>query len=196
MLLPVAACSAVIAAFLILRRMPPAVRERDSVIGAAALAYLSGIHWSGKVPRWLTPIVSKEFIVGALFTAGCAAPVLVRLHSTVAVSPEWPVMVSVAFFALLAWLNCVAIDAWESSEKSAIGFFAAVLCTIGLTTGVALLPMSRNASVLLWTGALSAFLLYQLDRMRPRMAPLRVRALADLVLLTPAVLLIVRVPRG
>jgi hypothetical protein len=44
--------------------------------------------------------------------------------------------------------------------------------------------------MLLLAGASSALLLAQLDRRRDRMMPLTLRALADVVLLTPLVLLV------
>lgn len=191
-LAPVAFCSAAIAAFLILRLMPLAVRERDSVIAAAALAYFSGVHSPARLPAWMAPIVSKELLVGLLFTSGCAAPVMAHLHARAAGASELTVMGGVVFFALLAWLNCAAIEAWEASGQRAIRFFAATLCAIGAIAGLALLQRYSHGGILLCTGSVSAFLLFQLDRMQHRIAPLTVRALADLVLLTPAVLLLLR----
>ena len=93
--------------------MPVDLRERNSVLAVAALAYFTGVHSAGKLPSllpaWSRRLASKEFLVGILFTAGCAAPVLSRLHSAGGAADYWPVLVAMAFFAALAWLNCRSI---------------------------------------------------------------------------------------
>lgn len=187
-LLPIAAGTATIAALLILRLMPLAVCKRDSVIAAAALAYFSGVHSPARLPEWMRPILSKEFLVGVLFTAGCVAPTMSHLHWKLATN--WPVLICVLFFALLAWLNCAAIETWESSEhRRIISSCAAALIAVGVIVALVFLRGHDHSSALLATGSLSALLLLRLDRMRHRIAPVTLRAFADLVLLTPAILL-------
>jgi hypothetical protein len=73
---PLALCSADAACMLIVRLMPAAGRERNSVFAAAALAYFSGVHAAAEPPVWLRNLVSKDLLVGVIFTAGCAAPTL------------------------------------------------------------------------------------------------------------------------
>jgi hypothetical protein len=107
-------------------------------------------------------------------------------------------------FAALAWLNCHAIENWESREAKStpsqpiqpaippnstsrtVGIPAIALATLlaffSVTSGD-----SRVAAILL-AAALSATLLALLDRFRTRLAPITLRAAADLALLTPILL--------
>jgi hypothetical protein len=187
-LFPLAACAAAIAIALIVRLMPLATREHDSLIAAAALIYFSGVHAPAQLPRWSHGIVSKELLVGILFAAGCAAPALSPLHSAAFV---WPILPAVIFLASLAWLNCAAIGVWESqSTRLRIPVSAATLTFTGFTAAVIIAPYNARISALLTCGAISALLLFLLHRMQHRLPPVTVRALVDLVLLTPAILLI------
>jgi hypothetical protein len=105
--LPLAAAAACAALWIVLSFMPLVARERNSMLAAAALVYFTRVH-AGHRPAPVFPrVFSKELLVGLLFTCGCALPALAR-------APLWPVIVAVTFFAALAWLNCRAIDRWES----------------------------------------------------------------------------------
>jgi hypothetical protein len=95
-----------------------------------------------------------------------------------------------AFFAALAWLNCSAIESWESKLGFRVGSTAVFLGLVGLTAGFSLASVAPRGSALLVAGAVSAFLLTMLDRIRGRVTPLALRSAADLVLLTPLALLI------
>jgi hypothetical protein len=185
LLIPMACVTAAIAATLVLRRMPVAVRSRDSVLAAAALIYFSGVHSSARLPRWLRRLASKEMLVGLLFTAGCAAPTLSRLHSA-----RWPVFTCLVLFVALAWVNCAAIERWESSVNETVFRRAFVLGIAGVGASVAFLFLEPRASALACSIAAGALLLCMLDRTRTRVSPLTLRAVADLVLLTPFVLVI------
>jgi hypothetical protein len=187
-LFPLATCAAAIAIALIIKLMPLAAREHDSLIAAAALIYFSGVHAPAQVPQWARRIASKELLVGILFAAGCAAPALSHLHSA---ASAWPLLPVVIFLASLAWLNCAAIDMWESqSTRIGIPASAATLTFIGFTAAVILAPYNAHISALFACGAISALLLFLLHRMQHRLHPVTLRALADLVLLTPVILLI------
>jgi hypothetical protein len=193
---PVALAAACAAAFIVFSQMPVAARERNSLLAAAALVYFAGVHSSrdrspfSAMPRpvlrtpFVFPLVSKEMLVGVLFTAACALPALSR-----AASPLWPLIIPAVFFALLAWLNCHAIESWESRgpslSHSALRKPAFGLAVTGLLASAILwVPHPRPAALLL-AGAVSGFLLALLDRRRNRLTPLALRAAADLVLLTP-----------
>jgi len=129
----------------------------------------------------------KEMLVALLFTAACALPAFSRLP---AAGPAWPLAAAVAFFALLAFLNCHAIEQWESnSNPSARSWtfpLAGLLGLLGLLLAAVQLPFHQRPAALLAAGATSALLLTLLDRLRNRLTPLALRAAADLVLLTPA----------
>jgi hypothetical protein len=181
LLIPVACVTAAITAELVARRMPVAVRSRDSLLATAALIYFSGVHSATKLPQWLRKLVSKELLVGLLFTAGCAAPTLSRPYSA-----RWPFFACLLFFVALAWLNCTAIESWESSmNQTRVFLHTFVLGVICLAASGAFVFMDARASALACSAAISALLLSLLDRTRTNISSLTLRTLADLVLLTP-----------
>jgi hypothetical protein len=190
-LIPLAACSAVVAAILIGHLMPLVIRERNSVLAAAALMYFSGVHSPSRLPACLRKAGLKELVVGILFTAGCVAPTISEMHFVaIRMKAVWPLFLCFAYFALLAWCNCRAIDKWESASADNVIFLHAGLLTIaGMAISATLAFAHPNLCALAISGTASSLLLLLLDRMRLRLSPLRLRVLADLVLLTPAVLL-------
>ncbi|HXS76032.1 MAG TPA: hypothetical protein VN753_07645 [Terracidiphilus sp.] len=187
-LIPLTALTAACSAGMIFGLMSLAARERNSLIATAALAYFSGVHAPAPIPRWARRIVSKEFLVGILFAAGCSGPTLPLLHSP---SRRWPIVLTIVFLAVLAWLNCTAIAGWES-EKHSINLpaVALLLALFGLGLAIILAPSFAPSSILLICAACSALLLLLLHRLRSRFDSLTLRALADVVLLIPAILLI------
>jgi hypothetical protein len=197
LLAPSAVAAACAAGCIIYALMPALVRERDSVLGAAALAYFTGVHSSraqpvrgffGRLFSRKPPILSKELLVGLLFTTACTLPAFSRA-AVQGSHALWPLSVGAAFFALLAWLNCHAIDRWESEpslSNSGISTPAFILAVAGLPVAYMLQP---RFAALITVGAASALLLAILDRFRSRLTPLALRVAADLVLLTPLSLL-------
>lgn len=189
-LIPLAALAAVLAAGLVLALMPMPARERGSVLAVAALAYFSRVHAEperdGREPARL-PLFPKELLVGLLFTAGCALPAWNRAQT------HTPAFVAGAgYFALLAWLNCAAIDRWESADRRAGGILsaAALLAAVGCFAGWWAAATDLRVAALLVAGAAAALLLALLDAARGRMTALDLRAAADVVLLTPLALLL------
>jgi hypothetical protein len=191
-LLPLAIASAAAAAAIVFTLMPPINRERNSILAAASLVYLTRVHTGRKQ----SPFLSKELLVGLLFTAGCALPALTRI-SAHAGAPTLillaPLLIPVGFFALLAWLNCHAIDRWEadphSAAKQRVLPFAALLALAGLLLAALLLNTQPRSAALLATGSAAALLLALLHKLHTRLTPIALRAAADLVLLTPVFLL-------
>lgn len=191
-LAPLAVVAACAAAGIVLHWMPAGARERDSVLAVASLAYFTRVHAGAMSERraglqhvllsrfLLRRIFSKELLVGVLFTAGCALPVLSPAHWTALVLP-------MAFFAALAWLNCRAIERWESGEPG-IARVAHRVAFTGIVAAAAIALAEPRSAALIVAGAMSALLLAGLDRQRQRIAPVALRALADLVLLTPVLL--------
>lgn len=178
-LAPLSVVSAFAAAWIALHWMPVGARERDSVLAAASLAYFTRVH-AGGVQR----VFSKELLVGVLFTAGCALPVWSRGEGRVLAAP-------MVYFAALAWLNCRAIERWESREGG-MARAAGWTALAGALAAAGMAFAEPRAAALLAAGASSALLLAWLDRLRDRMTAVTLRAWADLVLLTPALLLAVR----
>ena len=185
LLAPLAGSAALAAAALIAALMPPPLRERNSVLAAAALVYFSRVHLPRRAaPRF--PLISKELLVGLLFAAGCAAPTLLRLPA----AQMSALLPAALFFAALAGLNCHAIDRWEAPSPGRILPLAFALAAAGLVLAAIVLPAQPRLAALLFSGALAAALLALLDCLRSRLAPLTLRASADLVLLTPLALLL------
>ena len=178
--------------------MPIAIRERNSVLAAAALMYFSGVHSPVRIPAWLRRLVSKELLVGVIFTAGCAAPAISQMHFTAGRgSAKWPLFVCFAFFAALAWVNCRAIERWESSEKQAgVLLHAEMLTVAGAAVSAALWQTNPRAAALALAGTTSSLLLLLLDRARFSISALTLPVLADIVLLTPALMLPLGAHRG
>ena len=190
-LIPVACVTTAVTIALIVNRMPAAVRHRNSILAAAALVYFSGVHARARLPGWLRKLVSrklvtKELLVGLLFTAGSFAPAIARAQVL-----GWPFYACFAIFATLAWINCSAIETWESPRISATVRLRAVALGIAcmLASG-AFAFLNWRLSVLACSAAISALLLSLLDSKRPTLSLLTVRALADFVLLAPLLALL------
>jgi hypothetical protein len=190
-LVPLVFSAAAIAAMMIFILIPVGARRPDSVLAAAAMAYFSGVHIQRPRTSWLTPVLSKEFLVGTLFTAGCILPIFSRLRFNPGHALQLsPVFLIAVYFASLAWLNCHAIDCWESGSSSGLGFNSNLLGISGLVLAAFIGPAQPRVAALLAAGSLSALLLALLHRYRGRMTPVTLRAAADLVLLAPAFLLL------
>lgn len=188
-LLPCAGFAALMAAGLIVTRVPVSTRQEGAVVGCAALAYFSSVHLPRLRLRPLSGVFSKEFVVGILFTAGCALPSISRLSQADGDVSVWALAVVIGFFAALAWLNCSAIDCWESMRRVSIAGMGGLLGSAGLTAALLMGFAHLRGAALLLAGALSACLLAYLDHRRSRLTLLALRATADLVLLTPLILL-------
>jgi len=209
---PIAIAAAFAAAWIVFGFMPTIACERNGVLATAALAYFTGVHSRGKrlpaehkpLPTSLAPVhrtdlwrpaafLSKELLVGLLFTAACALPVIGRAV-TVPGGAHWTLFASAVFFAALAWLNCHAIERWESREKASrvsnIFAPAILLSLAGMLLAAIFSAAQPRAATLIEAGAVSAMLLALLHHLRSHLTPLALRAAADLVLLTPAILLL------
>src|SRR5579872_1242999 len=190
-LIPLAVGAALASAAIIFGVMPPTLRQRDSVLAVAAVAYFSGIHVPGARPQWFGRLRSKEFLVGVLFTAGCALPTLTRLHGLARNGVPFALALLVmSGFAALAWLNCAAIDRWEAGGESAVESPAKQLAAGAVVLALASVPILPRLSMLSAACAGSALLLALLDRRRDRLTPLALRCAADLVLLVPVFCLV------
>jgi hypothetical protein len=187
--LPLCAIAAIAAIAIILLLMPVGLRESNSVLAVAAVAYFSGVHSPHKLPTWLRPLLSKEFLVGFLFAAGCAFPSIARLNvGSNTTATKLPIYGAALFFAFVAWLNCSAIEGWESGSAADISGAGSLLCFAGILFALILVKDHSRVAELVATGSAASLLLSILDRLRSRFSPLTLRAVADLVLLTPLLL--------
>jgi hypothetical protein len=198
-LIPLCACAAAIAGWMVLTRMPPMRLRIDSVVGLATLAYLLKVHGASQGGSWIrrmtlpfsrqiSRLVPRECVVGLVFSAGCLLPVMARTEI------HWPLAASAIAFAALAWLNVGAIGSWESySEKRSRMRRPAIALACACLALAAVLALTQpgSAEVVLAAGV-SALLLAALDGMAATMEPVVLRAAADLVLLTPLLVLAAR----
>ena len=188
--LPIAIAAAVIALALILHSMPAAARTRNTILVAAALIYFTSVHSPWRPPRSEGARklrIPKELMVGVLFTLACAAPTWARTpaHRAELIAP-------ILCFTALAWLNCHAIECWESANSTPMPRslaplqLAAVLGVVTLLFALSAAALHRpRLAAFLLAGSFSALLLAILDHYRHRLTPTALRAAADLVLLTP-----------
>jgi hypothetical protein len=99
-LAPLAAAAACAAAWMVLTLMPPPARERDSVLAAASLAYFARVHSTRRQRPFLSPFLTKELLVGLLFTGGCVLPTMGALRAFHH-APLWPLFGPAVFFTAL-----------------------------------------------------------------------------------------------
>jgi hypothetical protein len=192
--LPVAILTAVAAVALDLHYMPYAARVYASFLATAALVYFAAVH-SIRLPSRIDShrfvlarfFLPKELLVAVIFTLACAGPAWVRSNTSTRLAS----LATIFAFIALAWLNCRAIDAWESTlpPRAPIFLHAILLAAVALAAAAIALRSPRTAAMF-FAASISAALLALLDRRRCRFAPTTLRAAADLALLVPAALLV------
>jgi len=196
--------------WLIVERMNPRARREDTFLFLAALLYFLLIHLPlhrlplHRMERWLP----KEMAVGILFSAATAVPAWSRLSIEGSVGSR-ALLPSVFAFAVLCWLNCVAIEAWEDFAFFIPGHnggsiranlttryagthlpvFASLLVVVAVMLGLATWANTRSLAALDFAIAASSILLALLDGQRYRISPMGLRIAADAVLLTPVLVI-------
>lgn len=199
------AIGGVILLWLVATHMGATARKEDTLLFLVAVAYFCVIHLCGpQSERWFP----KEIAVGLVFAAAVAVPAWSRLAGH-----RLSLVPIAAIFAVLCWLNCVAIEKWERpaiqaariagpshfqshfttrwaqnnlpSVSAGIVLLAAAGFVLSALHGV---PVSRT--VLYLACEISAGLFLVLDR--SRLDSVRLRIAADAALLTPLLLLLVK----
>ena len=194
---PLALTAAVAAISIVFCAMPVAARERNSALAVAALAYFTSVHSPWRLPgRKTQHRLPKELLVGILFTLACATPTLARVNWGFNLPRVLCVLLALFGYIALAWLNCYAIECWESDivpQKSSIFHLATALTAAALlAAAVAFTAHFQREAAILVAAAFAAAMLAFLDRHKLRLNPVSLRAAADLVLLAPIVLLAIR----
>lgn len=183
-------------AWLIVARMPATARREDAWIFAVAMIYFAIVHLPFIRIRF-----PRELVVAAVFACACAVPAW-----SVAGYAHTDLAVLVTLFAALCWLNCTAIHSWESHDaqqrQSRKPLVTILALAIAVASAAVLLAALRNFGELRVAAALfaSAMLFFALDRDFRRslsrrqpeeaLSVLAMRILADVILLTPLLLLI------
>lgn len=191
MIAGICSCALLLAA--LVPAFEPAVIDSYFVLGSLLFVYFLLIHTVVGAHR-----LSKEISVGFFFSAAVFIP-------TMAHAPQmWRQLLPLALlFALLCSLNCLFIYSWEHGpERTVTGHPAPHWITgkaIPYLPTLALILVALSLLFLLATGettpipiGVAAFLLFSLHRLRGRFDPVTLRAAADLVLLTPVPLLLLR----
>ena len=182
--------------WIILRQLDRATVLIGTLLGAISIVYLAVNHWLGKIWR-LFPV--KEICVGSLFAVGTVMALFLQT--------DWSIPFTVSFcaFAALCSLNCIGIAFWErdldrAQHKNTIAtrwpeiglclkFGSIALAVLALVIG---LMTKAPASVFFFIGA-SAMLLGALDWMGKMISRDERIALADLALLTPLFLMLLKI---
>ena len=145
---------------------------------------------------WLKP-VWKEAVVGVLFAAGTSLPVWTR-----GAGADAELVLGTGCFAVLCWINCVAIEYWETHRSTtSAGEESRLLQLVGRRLPIAAAILGV-ASLAVWSAiprhgfgeifgacVLSCAALAALDGYRNSFSTARLRILADVALLTPLLFL-------
>jgi hypothetical protein len=161
---------------LALTRLTPGLLYSGLALGVAVVLYFALLHL-GIFHK------TKEAAVAVLFALGATLSAWPNVRTAVDIE-------AIVLFSSLCWINCVAIEHWESTGESrwpiagAAGFVA-LAAVVLLFSGRPVLGGAVTASAL-------AFVL--LDCARRRFSKDALRVLADVALLSPLFLLpVVRV---
>ncbi|HEY4010278.1 MAG TPA: hypothetical protein VGM11_09030 [Acidobacteriaceae bacterium] len=193
-LVGIAFCACILT--VLLRPIDPAAMRLYALLATLLGAWLLLIHVR---PADSAHRLPKELAVGLFFPAAVFIPTVARLPQL-----QLDLLPIAALLAALCSLNCLFLYAWEHPGARTHAHWSTRWATdrlIPLTGSVAglailfsiipeLLPHSRldhRATLLTLCIALSALLLLLLHASRRRLKPVPLRALADLVLLTPLI---------
>jgi hypothetical protein len=115
----------------------------------------------------------KELAVAVLFGLGATVAAWPSVHSIVDVA-------TIVLFSGLCWINCIAIERWESGRAAwPVSFAAIVAGCAALVLIVAGRPVLGEAEMA------SAIAFLFLDAIRRRLSKNALRVLADVALLSP-----------
>jgi hypothetical protein len=191
--------------WMVLTRMYPRTLREDLFLSVFAALYLFVVHVTGNFARagrhgWLP----KELAVGILFAAATAVPAWSHLDGYPGAAKE-RLAQAVMLFAVLCWINCVAIEKWEAggpspsrastlsglhgihaSTRWAGAHLRPILSIVALFSAArACLAPTYTLSAIYLAALLSSSLILALDAWRSWFSPLSLRIAADAALLTP-----------
>jgi hypothetical protein len=156
-------------AALAVTRLDRAMFYQGCLLGAAVLCYFALVHL-GALHR------TKEAAVAVLFALGATLSAWPNVRTVVDVA-------CIALFSCLCWINCVAIERWESESGWPIAGASAMVAICAAALAFSGRPV-LGAAV-----AASALCFVLLDRSRARFSTDALRVLADVALLSPLFLL-------
>jgi hypothetical protein len=171
---------------ILIAQMPHSLIADYCVLGILSLLYLGAVHLPARMHGKSLSFFPKEFAVALLFAAASALPAWDEARRRAAAMPrQHPLLLLCPLFAVLCWLNCLAIEDWERHRGGhRIPYLAALTMA---ASGVGVCEwMSPAARWLAAAAVLSAALFLVLDRSRLTAGARRIAA--DLALLTPLLL--------
>lgn len=171
--------------------IPPEAIHLYLILGGLTFGYFVLIHATSSAHR-----LPKEFAVGLCFAAATFIPTVARIPSL-----RLPLIFPALLFAGLSCLNCLFIYTWEhtssrrtfppvhSATRLALNHLPLLTTLLIVAASVLTLITGHTIWPIPLATALSATLLLVLNRRRRHFSALTLRALADLVLLTPVLLI-------
>lgn len=161
-------------------------------LGVLLLGWFGLIHFYRKDKPESLP---KELAPGAFFAAAVFLPILPEAGLPAANPGAISLLLTACMFGMVCSLNCLYIFAWEHdahepthahpTTRVAVRWLTplAIFCLVAPLVGMAFAP--PDLRLILFAIALAAALLPGLDRVRVHLDRTKLRAAADLVLLTP-----------
>lgn len=164
----------------------------------ASLLYFAWVH-SGRVRN--ARVMAKEAAVAVIFALGCVLPAWSNASSFL----RSQLAPAGLLFALLCWLNCVAIERWEGRGEVGVRAHPSTRWAAGHLSGLLIASALAAAALAGWRLTVGrptalapylacAFLLLALlERWRFRLSVDALRIFADIALLTPLAWFAVRI---
>jgi hypothetical protein len=180
----------------------PALRD-DLELSVFVVLYFFCVHAESRLGRLgKTGGIPKELAVGILFAAATAIPAWSRM-TAFPNGAKARLAQADLLFAVLCWMNCVAIERWEGrvspprrphvSTLWAGAHLKPILLAVALCAVFgAWLMRSSNLGGVYFAAFLSCGLLFALDARRRSLSPLSLRIAADAALLTPLAVFLIR----
>lgn len=180
----------------LMRGLDPAALRLYTLLAALLGAWLLLIH-ARPLPGDGAHRLPKELAVGVFFSAAVFIPTVARVPQL-----RLDLLPDALLLSAVCTLNCLFLYAWEhpGTRRNAHWTTRWATChLVTLTSITALLsaallsialafapgPYGRTTVLLAGCTLLTSLLLLLLDSVQPRLKPIHLRALADLVLLTP-----------